>query len=324
MAGHRMVMVPQVLQYLAVRDGGVYVDATFGGGACACALLEQADCRVVGIDRDPTAIDGGAALTERYGERLLLHCGRFSRLRAHLQGLGIEAVDGVIFDLGVSSMQLDDGERGFSFMNDGPLDMRMGGARGGGKRAADVVNELSQSALANIFYTLGEERRARRVATLIVQERERKPFQRTRELVQVIERALRGEKRHHHLATKVFLALRIFVNGELDELTAGLAQAVDVLLPQGRLVVVSFHSLEDRIVKHFLRTMSGKDSVGNRHWGRGNQGSQGGHATDGDNVASVVLLHPGAVVPSEEEVSVNPRARSAKLRAAEKMAGRAA
>ena len=275
MLSHRMVMVERVLEYLSVRDGGIYVDATFGGGACACGILQRADCRVVGIDRDASAIAGGRTLSERYGERLLLHCGRFSRLRAHLDLLGVEGVDGVIFDLGVSSMQLDDGERGFSFTHDGPLDMRMGGAEEGGRCAADVVNALSQSALAEIFYTLGEERRARRVAASIVRERERKPFERTRELVHVVERALRGEKRHHHLATKVFLALRIFVNKELDELSAGLAQAVDVLLPQGRLVVLSFHSLEDRIVKRFLRAMSGRQTAVNRHWGQG--GGQGGY-----------------------------------------------
>ena len=310
---HEMVMLQEVLHFMAVRSGGLYVDATFGGGGCARAFLQQADCRVIGLDKDNDAIKAGHALQARYGERLLLRRGCFSFLREHLRFFGMGSVDGVVFDLGVSSHQLDCAARGFSFMRDGPLDMRFGGRdEPDALTAADVVNDFSERALAHIFYRFGEERRARWIAERIVRHRQKNTLSHTQQLARVVEQALAGERRSHHAATRVFLALRLFVNKELEVLQAGLEQAVDVLSPKGRLVVLSFHSLEDRIVKRFLRQKSGFVSRQNRHVGFLSAKTE-------SCPAPLRLLAKRVRMASRDEVLRNPRSRSAKLRAAEKV-----
>jgi 16S rRNA (cytosine1402-N4)-methyltransferase len=258
---------------------------------------------VVGIDRDPYALAQGFDLVERAGGRLTLVEDRFSRLAEVAQGLGHEAVEGVVLDLGVSSMQLDEAGRGFSFRLEGPLDMRMGGA---GPSAADVVAGASERELASIIATLGEERHARAVARAVARARREAPIRTTRALADIVARLVHARPGAIHPATRTFQGLRIFVNEELDELAAALLAAERVLRPGGRLVVVSFHSLEDRIVKAFL-TARGRRSAGSRHAPEAVQAP-----------ATFRLLTGRPVMAGDDEVAANPRARSAKLRAAER------
>jgi 16S rRNA (cytosine1402-N4)-methyltransferase len=302
-AGHIPVLGTAALDYLHVRDGGVYIDATFGAGGYSRAILAAADCKVIGIDRDQRAIALGADLVEQAQGRLTLIEDRFSNLDGAARERGADAVDGVVLDLGVSSMQLDTGARGFSFRLDGPLDMRMGGD---GASAADVVAKASERDLANIIFILGEERRSRGVARAIVKARSATPIQTTAALADIVGRVVRSRPGDIHPATRTFQALRIFVNDELGELAAALSATERILKPNGRLVAVSFHSLEDRIVKSFLVARAEQRS-GSRH------APERRHAEP-----SFRLLTKRPVVAGPDEVARNPRARSAKLRAAER------
>jgi len=302
---HISVLGREAIEWLAPRAGGTFVDATFGAGGYSRAILDVAGTRVIGIDRDRTAIAGGFDLVDRSDGRLTLVQDRFSNLAEICAGRGVEAVDGVVMDVGVSSMQLDQAGRGFSFRFDGPLDMRMGQE---GPTAADVVARASETDLANIIYIFGEERNSRRIARAIVAARKEAPIETTRALAELVARVVRAKPNEIHPATRTFQALRIFINEELEELHQALIAAERLLKPGGRLVVVSFHSLEDRIVKNFFADR-GKVSGGSRHM---------------PEVAQVppsfAILTKRPVTPGEAEIAANPRARSAKLRAGERTA----
>src|ERR1700761_8891880 len=302
---HISVLGREAVDLLSPRDGGTYVDATFGAGGYSRMILDVAGTRVIGIDRDRTAVAGGFELVDRSAGRLTLVEDRFSQLAEICDAEGVEFVDGVVMDVGVSSMQLDEAERGFSFRLDGPLDMRMGSD---GPTAADVVARASEADLANIIYIFGEERHSRSVARAIVAARKEAPVVTTRALADIVGKVVRSKPNEIHPATRTFQALRIFVNAELDELHLALSAAERVLKPGGRLVVVSFHSLEDRIVKNFFVDRS-KPGGGSRHLPE--------IALD---PPSFQLLTKRPVVPGEAEISANPRARSAKLRGAERTA----
>ena len=297
---HVPVMLPEVLSALAPRDGGVYVDGTFGAGGYTRAILAAADTRVIAIDRDPSAIRDGEALVREFSPRLSLREGRFADMEALV---GDERIDGVVLDIGVSSMQIDQAERGFSFLRDGPLDMRMAQH---GVSAADAVNSLPQDTLSNIIYIFGEEPRSRAIARAIVDARKLAPITTTHGLVKAIERATgRPRPDKIHPATRTFQALRIHVNGELDELVEAL-HAAERLLPEGgRLVVVTFHSLEDRIVKRFFASRAGRLPSGSRHLPDAVKGPE----------PSFELPFKGHLGAAEAEARLNQRARSAKLRA---------
>jgi 16S rRNA (cytosine1402-N4)-methyltransferase len=302
-ARHRPVMLREVLSYLAPKDGGLYLDGTFGAGGHARAILDAANCRVLGLDRDQSAIAGGAGLVEASGGRLVLAEERFSNLDRAARKLGFGMLDGVLLDLGVSSMQLDEPARGFSFRGDGPLDMRMGR---GGPSAADVVNDWPEAELASVFASLGEERRARAVARAIADARTRGRIGRTGELAEIVRRVVRGRRDEIDPATRSFQALRLLVNEELQEVAGALRAAERVLKPGGRLVVIAFHSLEDRLVKTFL-TARAKSASASRHQPE---------AKPIDPTFRLLTKKP--VVPGKEEIETNVRARSAKLRAAER------
>ena len=302
-ARHIPVLGRQAVEMLSPRDGGIYVDATFGAGGYSRAILDMAGTRVIGIDRDRSAIAGGFELVDKSDGRLTLVEDRFSNLAEVCTGQGVNAVDGVVMDVGVSSMQLDQAERGFSFRLGGPLDMRMGHE---GATAADVIAKASEADLANIIYIFGEERHSRAVARAIVAARKEAPVTTTRALADIVSKVVRSKPGEIHPATRTFQGLRIFVNQELDELHLALAAAERVLRPGGRLVVVSFHSLEDRIVKNFLGER-GKAGGGSRHL------PELAHAAP-----SFVILTKRPIVADDAEISANPRARSAKLRAAER------
>lgn len=312
--GHRPVMLAEVMHALGPRDEGVYVDGTFGGGGCSRALLEAAHCTVWGIDRDPEAIERGAGLARQYPGRLTLIKGRFGDMVGLLRSHQVATVDGVALDLGLSSLQLDDPERGFSFRLDGPLDMRMEKL---GPSAADIVNGATEDELADIIHRYGEEPNARRIARAIVKARASAPISRTGELADLVRSAVRrgprGKKGRDGIdpATRTFQALRIYLNDELGELDRGLSAAEVLLSPGGTLVVVSFHSLEDRKVKSFLRARSG----GAPHVSRFLPADDRRAAS-----FSFELLTRRAIRPSTVEVARNPRARSARLRAAERTA----
>jgi 16S rRNA (cytosine1402-N4)-methyltransferase len=300
---HIPVLGAEAVAMLSPRDGGIYVDATFGAGGYARAILDAADTRVIGIDRDRTAIAGGFDLVDRSNGRLTLVEDRFSHLAEVCAALGAGAVDGVVMDVGVSSMQLDEAGRGFSFRLDGPLDMRMGHD---GPTAADVVARASEADLANIIYIFGEERHSRAVARAVVAARKEAPITTTRALAEIVSKVVWAKPGEIHPATRTFQGLRIFVNEELDELHLALAAAERVLKPGGRLVVVSFHSLEDRMVKNFL-SERGKTGGGSRHLPEVAQ-----------SAPSFRILTKRPVTAGDDEVRANPRARSAKLRAAER------
>ncbi len=306
-ARHIPVLLAQVLESLAPRSGGRYIDATFGAGGYTRAILAAADCRILAIERDPEAFEAGRALLATAAGRLILARNDFGRMEQEAAAAGFADVDGVVFDVGVSSMQLDDPARGFSFLHDGPLDMRM---RREGPSAATLVNEAEEEELADILYNLGEERRSRAIARAIVRQREQAPITTTKALADIVERTLgRARGSDKHPATRTFQALRIHVNDELGELARGLAAAERLLRPDGRLVVVTFHSLEDRIVKRFLQARSGKEASGSRHL----------PPVDSFRKASFRILNPRPLTPDERELAANPRARSAKLRAAERL-----
>ena len=307
-AHHIPVMLAEVLSAMAPRASGVYLDATFGGGGYAGAILDAAPCTVWAIDRDPEAITRGAALAARYPGRLHLLHGAFADMLALLGAHDVTTLDGIVFDLGVSSFQLDDAARGFSFRHDGPLDMRMART---GPTAADLVNTLPEGELADTLYQLGEERASRRVARAIVLARTEEPITTTGRLAEVIRSVLPPDRSGHHPATRSFQALRIRVNDELGQIATALDQAARLLAPRGRLVVVSFHSLEDRLVKRFMIEATGRTPAPSRH-------HPGGLLSRPDSPFR--LLATGAAKPGAAETDSNRRARSARLRAMERRA----
>ncbi|MGQ0671447.1 MAG: 16S rRNA (cytosine(1402)-N(4))-methyltransferase RsmH [Hyphomicrobium sp.] len=316
MAGrHIPVLISEVLEQLAPVPGETYIDATFGAGGYSRALLEATDCKVLALDRDPHAVRDAAALCAQFPGRLTVVEAPFSRLEDVARGsLSSDAEpgrpsvftppDGIVFDIGVSSMQLDEAERGFSFQRDGPLDMRMSQS---GESAADIVNTLGEKPLADLIYEFGEERRSRAIARAILARRAERRFTTTLDLADVVMRAYRGQREEgRHPATRTFQALRMHVNDELGELRRGLEAAERLLKPGGRLVVVTFHSLEDRIVKTFLADRAGRAPRGSRYLPETIKLSSPSFR--------IVNLRP--LTPCQGELDVNPRARSARLRAA--------
>lgn len=306
---HIPVMLSEVLTALKPADGEIIVDGTFGAGGYARGILDAADCKVIAIDRDAQAFAIGGELASTYPGRLIPALGCYSEMEALAEAEGFASVDGVTLDLGVSSMQLDQAERGFSFAKDGPLDMRMGPE---GPTAADIVNALSETELAEIIYVFGEERRSRAIARAIVAQRAEAPILRTGELADVVVSVI-GRKRDEkkHPATRTFQAFRLYLNAELDELANGLVAAERLLKPGGRLAVVTFHSLEDRIVKRFFASRSAAGPKGSRHLPA---------QTEETFSPSFQLLNRRPIEPSEDETRRNPRARSARLRAGERTA----
>ena len=307
---HVPVMLGEVIAALSPRDGGIYVDGTFGAGGYSRALLESSRCTVWGIDRDPAAIEAGAALQADYPSRLNLIEGRFGEMDRLLAAHGVGKVEGVALDLGVSSLQLDEAARGFSFRFDGPLDMRM---ERNGMSAAEAVNSLSEDELASLIEKYGEERFARRVARAIVAARANRPITRTLELAEIVRGAVRGKHDGIDPATRTFQALRIFVNDEIGEIERGLEAAERILAAGGRLAVVSFHSLEDRPVKRFLAARSSAEAQASRH-------SPAQAVRKAASAPTFRLLSRRAIRPDASETQANPRARSARLRAAERTA----
>lgn len=300
---HVSVLLNEVLNVLAPQDGELFVDGTFGAGGYSRALLEAANCRVIGIDRDPRAITFGREMEKEFDGRLTVLDGCYADMHELLGGIGVSTVDGITLDIGVSSMQIDEAERGFSFNKEGPLDMRMSAE---GPTAADVVNNESETELANIIYRLGEERFSRAVAREIIKRREVKLFTSTVELAEAVAAVVLPTGKGIHPATRTFQALRIFVNDELGQLSAGLAASERLLSPGGRLAVVSFHSLEDRRVKSFLTKRSAARANPSRHLPPSDDGAS----------PSFKLTKRGAVKAGAEELAINARSRSARLRGA--------
>ncbi len=304
-AAHAPVMIDEVVAALAPKSGGVYVDATFGGGGYSRAILNAADCNVFGFDRDRTAIDRAQEWVKKFGNRLRLVNRPFAQMVEGLNELGVDAVDGVVFDLGVSSMQLDEAERGFSFRQEGPLSMRMDGGK---PDAADLVASADAKELAAIFKHYGEEKRSGIIARAIVSAREIAPITTTTSLASIVEKAAPAPASKIHPATRVFQAIRIFINDELGQLLMGLRAAEKLLRPTGRLVAVTFHSLEDRIVKRFFANRISAQPSGSRH----------APPTE-KPIASFELLNNKAVMPQILEVESNARSRSAKLRSGQRL-----
>ena len=298
---HVPVLLEEVLEALEPIRGGVFVDGTFGAGGYARALLERGAAQVIGIDRDPEVIAAGRSLAEAHPGRLVLVEGVFAELDRIAAEHASGAIDGIVLDLGVSSMQLDRAERGFSFQHDGPLDMRMSKS---GPSAADLVNRADERALADIIHHFGEERAARRIARTVVAARAKEPIETTGQLAGIVSHSLpRARPGQIHPATRTFQALRIAVNDELGQLVAALAAAESILGPGGRLAVITFHSLEDRIVKRYFRIASGREGQGSRHAPR-------------PEAPPPRYRDPRNVKAGAAETARNPRARSARLRAA--------
>lgn len=304
---HIPVLLNEVMEALSPQDGEIYIDGTFGAGGYTRALLEAADCAVIAIDRDPQAISLGQEMCDEFGDRLMMAQGCFGDMKNLAAAKGVSKVHGVTLDLGVSSMQLDVAERGFSFMQDGPLDMRMGQDSDAAESAAEIVNQMDESKLARIIALYGEERKARAIARAIGRRRGETPLTRTGELAELVERVVghpRGPKKTHP-ATRTFQALRIYVNDELGELMRGLAAAEEILHPGGRLAVVTFHSLEDRVVKKYLARRTGRIGRGSRHLPETELPEN-----------SFAEIDRRSRKAGDAEIGENPRARSARLRAA--------
>ena len=307
---HQPVMLDEVVSTLAPRDGGHYIDATFGNGGYSRAILHSAHCHLMAIDQDPDAIARGQNLIEDHAPRFTLAHGRFSQMRDlldhHHPQAATDGVDGIVFDLGVCSTQLDQAERGFSFQKDGPLDMRMSQD---GLDAAEVVNNTAEADLANILYTYGDERASRRIARAIVKARNETPITRTLQLAEIIHSVMpRPKPGQSDSATRSFQALRIYVNQEMAEIEQALESAQTLLKPDGLLVVVTFHSLEDRIVKKFIANRGGKVARPSRHLPE---------LEEAPVFFQMVTRKP--LLPSDDEIATNPRSRSAKLRAAKRL-----
>ena len=300
---HIPVLLPEVVGALKPKDGGIYVDGTFGAGGYSRAILGAADCQLYAIDRDPTAEDAAKQVALSFPARFHFLPGCFGDMESLLPQELVGRIDGIALDIGVSSMQLDQAERGFSFAKDGPLDMRMGGD---GQTAADLVNTLPEAELADLIYTYGEERKSRHVAHAIVRDRAERPFISTAQLAFTVRGAVKGSKDGIDPATRTFQALRIAVNDELGELERALAAAETLLAPGGVLAVVSFHSLEDRIVKRFLDAKSGREAAPPRHLP---------HAVS-TKTPPFALASRRPVTAGDSEIRLNPRARSARLRVA--------
>ncbi len=303
---HKPVMLAEMLEYLSPKDGETYIDGTFGRGGYSGEILKTAKCKVYAIDRDPDVKIFADELARESGGRIHLLLGQFSHMSEIMESVGVASVNGVVLDIGVSSMQLESAARGFSFMHDGPLDMRMGKT---GKTAADLINSAEETELANIIYNYGGEKMSRHIARAITEARSKTKIKRTGELAEIVRSAVR---RHHDKidpATRTFQAIRIWVNDELNELAQGLLAAERLLAPGGRLVVITFHSLEDKIVKDFLNIRAGKEESFSRY-----------QPVPQKNVkpASFTILTKKSVKPSKHELQENIRARSAKLRAAER------
>ena len=326
---HLPVMLAEVVAALAPQRGELHIDGTFGAGGYSRAILEAADCRVLAFDRDITAVraaGGTDGICTRFPHRLAIinkpfsRMDEFARIAETPEGKPLREgplADGVVLDIGVSSMQLDQAERGFSFQTDGPLDMRMsapvdpltGAAAETGPSASDFLNSASEEAIANVIFEYGEERRSRAIAAAIVRQRAAGPLTSTLELARLVSRVMGGRREDgRHPATRTFQALRIHINDELGELKAGLEAAEQLLKPGGRVVVVSFHSLEDRIVKQFLIERSGRLPQGSRHLPQAVQGEKSG--------PHFRIINQRPLTPSQPELDANPRARSARLRAA--------
>ena len=305
---HIPVLVDEVVLALALGPDQIVVDGTFGRGGYSKAILAAAPVKLVGIDRDPAAIASGAAIVASHPDRLTLIEGKFGEMANLLARLGIDQVDAVALDIGVSSPQIDDPERGFSFRGDGPLDMRMGGE---GPDAARVVNTMAEAELADIIWRYGEERLSRRVAKAIVAARTETPIERTAALARIVRSCVPSSKDGIDPATRTFQALRIYVNDELGELARGLSAAERLLKTGGRLAIVSFHSLEDRAIKNFLKARAGAEPSGSRHLP---------DATAQRRAPSFRLVQRKPIVAGPDELARNPRARSAKLRVAERTA----
>lgn len=305
--GHIPVMLSEVLDYLKPQANKVYIDGTFGGGGYSKAILSTADCSVWGIDRDPDAIKRGELLSNSFPKLHLVET-EFAKMDHALKAYDIHSCDGVVLDLGVSSYQLDQAERGFSFRYDGPLDMRMSQS---GPTAADLVNNLPEKEIADILWVYGEERFSRRIAKMIVKQRIEEPFKTTQQLANLIRNVIPADKNGIDPATRSFQALRIKVNDELQQIQQGIQAALQLLKPEGRLVVVSFHSLEDRIVKDIMKQAAGKIAQPSRYDPQA--------LITRKNPVTYRLLTSKPVRPTEEECRINPRSRSARLRAIERL-----
>lgn len=301
---HIPVLLNEVVESIVPKDGGVYVDGTFGAGGYTRAVLDAADCTVYAIDRDPDAIREGQKLVDAYKGRLHLLHGTFGEMAELVRGEGVDFVDGVMLDIGVSSMQIDRAERGFSFQKDGALDMRMSQ---NGLSAADVLNTFGERDIADIIYKYGEERFSRRIAAAVVEQRKTAPFKTTLEFADLIRRTVPHKREDIDPATRSFQALRIYVNDELGQLESGLSAAHDLLKAGGRMAIVSFHSLEDRIVKTFMQEKSGKTANPSRYM-----------PVVEKQAATLKTITKKPILPTESETKFNPRARSARLRVAEK------
>lgn len=300
MSGHIPVLLNEIVEAIDPKEGEIVVDGTFGGGGYTKAILDKAHCRVFAIDRDPDAIERGKELSSHLDDRLQMFEGCYGDMAALVN----QKVNAVVLDIGVSSFQIDEADRGFSFREDGPLDMRMAQS---GESAADVVNTYPEKDLADIIYKYGEERRSRQVAHAIIEARKEEDITTTNQLAKIVRSVVWQAKDKIDPATRTFQGLRIYVNDELGELERGLSAAEEILLPGGRLVVVTFHSLEDRIVKNFFKERSGSTPRGNRYMpDAGDQGPQ----------ATFSIINRKPIAPSDEECRENPRARSSKLRAA--------
>lgn len=305
---HIPVLLNEMTEALNLKPQGLYLDATFGGGGYTHKILDAMDCHVIGLDRDPDAVARAQLTQEKYGDRFTFFKGTFSDLPALMSVHSISALDGVVFDFGVSSFQIDEADRGFSFRFEGPLDMRMSLQ---GPSAADVVNSMPEKELADIIYQFGQERRSRAIARAICIQRKVKKFETTLELANLVKSTIGGRPDAQHPATLTFQALRIFVNNELIEIEAGLSFTEKYLKPGGRLVTISFHSLEDQLVKNFIRQRSLRTKKQSR-------------LLPGElpPLAPTFLdLYPKGISPSEEEMKMNPRSRSARLRAAQRLDG---